>query len=124
MEPAAPRGQVSRARQVLGWSRDGFDRFRDLDETGGEPALLQIAKSRPNPKNRVAAAVEPALGRLGIAEPAPPRPLGRGRVADGSAGLLAADGTGRAPSTRPKSGASRSRPSVCARSGCATTSRR
>ena len=72
--------------------RHSFYRFRDLYEKGGELALLEITKSKPNLKNRAAPEVEAAVVALGIDEPAPPRSPDRGRFADGSAGLLAADG--------------------------------
>ena len=63
-------GNVSKACQVMGLSRDTFYRYKDAVEDGGVGALLDADRRKPNPKNRVEPAVEVAVTRYAIDYPA------------------------------------------------------
>lgn len=54
-------GNVSKACQVMGYSRDTFYRYRDAVEEGGVEALFERTRRKPNMANRVDEATEQAV---------------------------------------------------------------
>ena len=63
-------GNVSKACQMMGLSRDTFYRYRDAVEEGGVEALLEKPRRVPNMKNRIDEATETAVVDYAIEYPA------------------------------------------------------
>lgn len=53
-------GNVSKACQVMGYSRDTFYRYKSAVEDGGVEALFERTRRKPNLANRVDEATEQA----------------------------------------------------------------
>jgi transposase len=70
LELARHLGSVSQACRIMGFSRDSFYRFKDLYEKGGEAALIEMSRRVPNPKNRIAEAIERRILELTVEQPA------------------------------------------------------
>lgn len=63
-------GNVSKACQMMGVSRDTFYRYRSAKAEGGVEALLEKTKRQPNPKNRVEPQIEQAVLDFALEYPA------------------------------------------------------
>lgn len=90
LQLAESLGSVSRACQIMGYSRDSFYRFKRLYEEGGLAALEGPSRRKPLLKNRVGSEVEQGVVDLARSYPE----WGRAKVAE----TLAARGLKISPS--------------------------
>lgn len=61
---------VSKACRIMGVSRDTFYRYKEAVESDGVEALIEASRRKPNPKNRIDAAVEQSIIEYAVEQPA------------------------------------------------------
>lgn len=63
-------GNVSKACQMMGVSRDTFYRYQAARDEGGVDALLDRSRSKPNVKNRIDPSIEGSVLKFSMDYPA------------------------------------------------------
>lgn len=61
---------VTQACKMIGYSRDSYYRIKELYDTGGEEALKEVNRKKPNHRNRVEPDIEAAVVKMAIDNPA------------------------------------------------------
>lgn len=62
-------GNVSKAYQVMGLSRDPFYRYKSTVDEGGVESLFDVSRRKPNLKNSIDPATEEAVSKYALDEP-------------------------------------------------------